>query len=262
MTHVAPQIHRPVVHIFPCLSDNYGFLIHDHVSGETACIDTPEAPRILAEAAAKGWRITQIWNTHWHPDHAGGNSAIKAATGCTIVGPAGEAAKIGTLDRTLVEGDVVTLGQHEARVIDTPGHTAGHIVYHLPGSSIAFVGDTLFALGCGRLFEGTPAQMWASLNKLRALPDATVVYCAHEYTAANAAFALSVDADNPALRAYADEVKSKRAQNIPTVPTTIGKERAANPFLRADDPALQAAVGHAGDAIAAFAEIRERKNRF
>jgi hydroxyacylglutathione hydrolase len=261
-TTPAPRASAPEVHIFPCLTDNYGLLIHDPASGETACIDTPEAPRILAEAEAKGWRITQIWNTHWHPDHAGGNAAIKAATGCRIVGPAGEAEKIGTLDRTLVEGDIVMLGAHEARVIDTPGHTAGHIVYHLPESSIAFVGDTLFALGCGRLFEGTPAQMWTSLGKLRALPDATTVYCAHEYTAANAAFALSVDPDNPALQTYAGEVKAKRARNIPTVPTTIGKERAANPFLRADDPNLQAAMGHAGDAVAAFAEIRERKNRF
>jgi hydroxyacylglutathione hydrolase len=252
----------PQVHIFPCLSDNYGLLVHDPASGETACVDTPEAPRILAEAERMDWRITQIWNTHWHPDHAGGNAAIKTATGCRIVGPAGEAAKIGTLDRTLVEGDIVKLGEHEARVIDTPGHTAGHIVYHMPAAGVAFVGGTLFALGCGRLFEGTPAQMWSSLKKLRALPDETVIYCAHEYTAANAAFALSVDPENPALRGYADEVRSRRAQNIPTVPTSLGKERAANPFLRADDPSLQAAVGHPGDAIAAFAEIRERKNRF
>jgi hydroxyacylglutathione hydrolase len=251
----------PVVHMFPCLSDNYGFLLHDPATGETACIDTPEPDRILAEAEGKGWKITQIWNTHWHPDHAGGNAAIKAATGCAIIGPKGEAAKIPTLERHLVEGDEVKLGSLTARVLDTPGHTAGHIVYHLPDHGVAFVGDTLFALGCGRLFEGTAAQMWDSLGKLRAMPADTKVYCAHEYTASNAKFALSVDPDNAALRAYADGVTAKRARNEPTVPTTIGAELSANPFLRADDPVLAAAVGHANDPVAAFAEIRERKNR-
>jgi hydroxyacylglutathione hydrolase len=232
---------QPIVHIFPCLQDNYGLLIHDPDSGETACIDTPEAPKILAEAEAKGWKITQIWNTHWHPDHAGGNAAIKAATGCTIVGPKGEEAKIGTLERTLVEGDTVKLGSTTARVLDTPGHTAGHIIYHVPEAKIAFVGDTLFALGCGRLFEGTPQQMWTSLGKLKAMPDDTTIYC---------------------LVAYSAEVDKKRAAGKFTVPTTIGKERKANPFMRADDPKLQAAMGHAGDAVATFAEVRERKNRF
>ena len=252
----------PLVHMFPCLKDNYGFLLHDPESGETACIDTPEADRILAEADSKGWKITQIWNTHWHPDHAGGNSAIKAATGCRIVGPKGEAAKIPTLERQLVEGDTVKLGALKANVLETPGHTAGHIVYHLPEHRIAFVGDTLFALGCGRLFEGTAQQMWTSLRKLRAMPDDTTIYCAHEYTQANAAFALSVDPENRDLQLYADEVASRRSTGRPTVPTSIGKEKRANPFLRADDPRLQAFVGHAGDPIATFAEVRERKNRF
>ena len=252
----------PIVHRFPCLQDNYGFLLHDPDSGETACIDTPDAERILAEANAKNWTITQIWNTHWHPDHAGGNAAIKAATGCAIAGPRGEAGTIPTLDRQLVEGDIVKLGSLCARVLDTPGHTAGHIVYHLADQHIAFVGDTLFALGCGRLFEGTARQMWTSLGKLRAMPDDTAIYCAHEYTAANAAFALSVDPDNPALQGYAAEITAKRAKGVPTVPTTIGIERPTNPFLRADVPYLQAAMGHPGDAIATFAEIRERKNRF
>lgn len=248
--------------MFPCLKDNYGFLLHDPDSSETACIDTPEADRILAEADAKGWTITQIWNTHWHPDHAGGNAAIKAATGCTIVGPKGEAAKIGTLERQLVEGDTVKLGSTAAHVLETPGHTAGHIVYHLPEHRIAFVGDTLFALGCGRLFEGTPQQMWTSLGKLRAMPDDTLVYCAHEYTQGNAAFALSVDPENRDLQLYADEVASKRSAGRPTVPTIMGREKRANPFLRADDPKLQAFVGHAGDPIATFKEVRERKNTF
>ena len=171
----------PIVHRFPCLQDNYGFLLHDPDSGETACIDTPDAERILAEAKAKTWTITQIWNTHWHPDHAGGNAAIKAATGCAIAGPKGEAGKIPTLDRQLVEGDIVKLGSLSARVLDTPGHTAGHIAYHLADQHIAFVGDTLFALGCGRLFEGTAREMWTSLGKLRAMPDDTAIYCAHEY---------------------------------------------------------------------------------
>jgi hydroxyacylglutathione hydrolase len=252
----------PLVHMFPCLKDNYGFLLHDPDSRETACIDTPEADRILAEADAKGWKITQIWNTHWHPDHAGGNAAIKAATGCSIVGPKGEAAKIPTLERQLVEGDTVKLGSTTAHVLDTPGHTAGHIVYHLPEHRIAFVGDTLFALGCGRLFEGTAQQMWTSLGKLRVMPDDTKVYCAHEYTQANAAFALSVDPENRDLQLYADEVASKRSTGRPTVPTTIGKEKRANPFLRADDPKLQAFVGHSGDVVATFAEVRERKNKF
>lgn len=251
-----------IVHIFPCLKDNYGFLLHDPSTGETAAIDTPEAGKILAEADAKGWKITQIWNTHWHPDHAGGNAEIVAKTGAKVVGPK-EVDRIGaTPDRILGEGDTVEMGALKATIIETPGHTLGHVVFHLADQKIAFVGDTLFALGCGRLFEGTPRQMWDSLGKLRALPDDTVVYCAHEYTASNAAFALSVDAQNADLVAYADDVKAKRAQDIATVPTTIGKEKRANPFLRADDPKLQAFVGHAGDAVATFAEVRERKNNF
>ncbi len=253
---------KAIVHIFPCLKDNYGFLLHEPATGETATIDTPEAGKILAEAESKGWTITQIWNTHWHPDHAGGNAEIVAKTSAKVVGPQ-EVDRIGAApDRILHEGDTVELGGLRASVIETPGHTLGHIVFHLADQKIAFVGDTLFALGCGRLFEGTPAQMWDSLGKLRALPDDTVVYCAHEYTASNAAFALSVDGGNADLVTYADEVKAKRAKDIATVPTTIGKEKRANPFLRADDPKLQAAVGHAGDAVATFAEVRERKNSF
>ncbi len=248
--------------MFPCLKDNYGFLLHDPESGETATIDTPEAGRILEEAEAKGWKITQIWNTHWHPDHAGGNADIVARTGAKVVGPK-EVERIGKgPDRVLNEGDTVKLGTVTATVLDTPGHTAGHIVYHLPEHKVAFVGDTLFALGCGRLFEGTAQQMWTSLGKLRALPDDTTIYCAHEYTQANAAFALSVDPENRDLQIYADEVAAKRSTGRPTVPTTIGKEKRANPFLRADDPRLQAFVGHNGDIIATFAEVRERKNKF
>lgn len=251
-----------IVHMFPCLKDNYGFLLHDTQTGETAAIDTPDASRILEEAAARGWRISQIWNTHWHADHAGGNDAVIAATQARVAGPL-EIERISRRpDRILNDADEIRLGTLTARIIATPGHTLGHIVYHLPENGIAFVGDTLFALGCGRLFEGSPEQMWSSLSRLRNLPDDTLIYCAHEYTAANAAFALSIDDGNQHLRAYAAGVRSKRAEDRPTVPTTLGDERRANPFLRADDPVLQAFVGHPGDPVATFSEVRERKNRF
>ena len=254
------------VHQFPCLSDNYGYLLHDPATGETAAIDTPDAEAYLREAGAKGWQITQIWNTHWHPDHAGGNAAIKAATGCTVIAPATDAAKIAVVDRVVKPGAVVCLGDWDADVIDASGHTNGHIAYHLPGASIAFVGDSLFALGCGRMFEGTAPQFWASLCRLRALPPQTMLYCAHEYTAANAKFALHADPDNAALATYVGEVTARRARGEPTVPMKLERERATNPFLRADDPALQARWasqgGRLGDAVATFAALREAKNRF
>ena len=249
------------VHQFPCLSDNYGYLLHDPESGETACIDTPDADAYLREAALKGWKITQIWNTHWHPDHAGGNEAIKAATGATVTAPAGDAAKIAGVDRTVAQGDLAWLGDYEAFVIDVSGHTLGHVAYHLPAAEIAFVGDSLFALGCGRMFEGTPLQFWASLSRLKALPGETLLYCAHEYTASNARFALHADPDNAALRAYADEIAERRAINAPTVPSRLDRELATNPFLRADDPALQARWG-GGDAVGTFAALRGAKDTF
>lgn len=248
---------------FPCLSDNYGFLVHDPDSGETATIDTPDAERILAEAEAAGWTITQIWNTHHHFDHAGGNAAIQARTGARITGPIGERDLIPDLDVTVGDGDTVALGSHRARVIETPGHTRGHICYHFAEDGVAFVGDTLFALGCGRLFEGTAKQMWHSLSRLASLSGHTSVYCAHEYTLSNAQFALSVDPENPDLQAYAAEVKTKRARGEPTVPTTISAEKAANPFLRADDPRIRERL-HMTQAQPheVFAEIRARKDRF
>ena len=249
------------VHQFACLYDNYGFLLHDPVSGETAAIDTPDAEAYLREAAARGWRITQIWNTHWHPDHAGGNAAIKAATGCIVVAPQGDAARIAAVDRTVTQGDTVQLGAEAATVIDVGGHTSGHIAYHLPDSGLAFVGDSLFALGCGRMFEGTPAQFWESLTRLKALPPATLIHCAHEYTASNARFALHADPDNIALLAYADEITARRAAGQPTVPTPLDRELATNPFLRADDPALRARWG-GGDAVATFAALRSAKDSF
>jgi hydroxyacylglutathione hydrolase len=242
------------VHQFPCLSDNYGFLVRDEATGKTATIDTPDADAILAELEKLGWGLDLILNTHWHPDHAGGNAAIKAATGATIVGP-GEVTRIAPLDREVHDGDVVALGDTRFAIIDTGGHTLGHIAYHDAEDDIAFVGDTLFALGCGRLFEGTAEQMWSSLGKLTALPDATTVYCAHEYTAANARFALSVD-DDPALKARAEQVFAARERGEPTVPTSIGAEKATNPFLRAPllRPDLEPAM--------AFAEIRAAKDGF
>lgn len=249
------------IHQFPCLSDNYGFLVHDPASGETTCIDTPDAEAYLREAEARGWRITQIWNTHWHPDHAGGNSAIKAATGCRITAPEVEAAKIAGIDRTVVNGDTVALGQWQARVIDVGGHTMGHIAYHLPEAGIAFVGDSLFALGCGRMFEGSPPQFWASLARLKALPPETTLYCAHEYTASNARFALHADPDNAALQAYAEEIARRRAADQPTVPFPLARELMTNPFLRADDPAMQARWGgHSPPET--FAALRAAKDAF
>ena len=249
------------VHQFPCLADNYGFLLHDAASGETTCIDTPDADEYLRQAEAKGWRITQIWNTHWHPDHAGGNAAIKAATGCTIVAPAVDAPKIAGVDRTVGQGDTVKLGEWTAEVIDVGGHTMGHIAYHLPTAGLAFVGDSLFALGCGRMFEGTAPQFWASLSRLKALPPETVLYCAHEYTQSNARFALHADPDNAALKAYAGDVERKRAAGIPTVPTRLDRELAANPFLRADTDELRARWG-GSEPSETFAALRAAKDSF
>jgi hydroxyacylglutathione hydrolase len=249
------------VHQFACLSDNYGYLVHDRASGETVCIDTPDAEACLAAARARGWTITQVWNTHWHPDHAGGNLAVKAATGCTITAPAGDSARIEGIDRTVDGGDTVTIGAVTAEVIAVGGHTLGHIAYHLPEAGIAFVGDALFALGCGRMFEGTPEQFWASLARLKGLPPATRIHCAHEYTQSNARFAVHADPDNAALAAYAAEVTERRSIGLPTVPMPLDRELACNPFLRADDQALQARWG-GGDAVATFAALRAAKDGF
>ena len=250
------------IHAFPCLNDNYGFLVHEPGSGQTAAIDTPDAEKYLAEAERMGWHISHILNTHWHPDHAGGNLRIKEATGCTIIGPAGEAEKIPGIDVAVKEGDVVELGRATASVIDVPGHTLGHNAYHFVEQGVAFVGDSVFALGCGRVFEGTMDMMWNSLSKLKTLPPETLLYCAHEYTQSNARFAVTVDPGNEALSAYAKWIDERRAEDLPTVPTRLERELGTNPFLRADDPALQAAMGHPGDAVETFAEIRGRKDRF
>lgn len=244
-----------IVHQFPCLSDNYGFLVRDEATGKVAAIDTPDAEAILAELGKLGWSLDMILNTHWHPDHAGGNEALKTATGATIAGPA-EVTRIAPLDRALRDADVVMLGETRLQVIDTGGHTLGHISYHDAENAIAFVGDTLFALGCGRLFEGTAEQMWASLQRLAALPDETTVYCAHEYTASNARFAVAVDSA-PETKARAEGVFAARDRGEPTVPTTIGVEKATNPFLRA--PLLRP---DAASPAQAFGEVRAAKDGF
>jgi len=225
----------------PARQDNYIWMAHDAASGETVVIDPADAAPVLAEAAKRGWHIGQIWNTHWHGDHIGGNAEIKAATGCVITGPAAEAAKIPTLDRQVCEGDRVRIGGFEAQVLEVPAHTAGHIAYHLPDAGIAFVGDTLFAMGCGRLFEGTPAQMFANMRRLGALPPETIIYCAHEYTQSNGRYALHVEPDNQALIERMRDVDAMRARGEPTVPTTIALERATNPFMRAGSVAELAA---------------------
>ncbi len=251
------------IHQIPCLEDNYGYLIRDAGSGVTATVDTPSAAAILEALASTGWTLDFILNTHHHDDHAGGNLELKEKTGCRIIGPKADAARIPGIDQLVGDGDIVELGSRRARVFDTPGHTRGHIVYVFDDDHAAFVGDTLFAMGCGRLFEGTPAQMWASLQKLLPLPDATRVYCAHEYTQKNAHFALTVEPGNPELRARVAEVDRMRAAGLPTVPSTIGRERQTNPFLRPDSAGLQATLGLTGASLVeVFAETRRRRNEF
>ena len=248
---------------FMCLSDNFGVLIHDRESGESALIDAPEEAPILAAIERTGWKPSTIFVTHHHTDHVQANLALKKKFGLKIVGPKAEASKIPGIDETVGEGDTLHFGGEPVRVIETPGHTAGHVSYYFPQSGVAFTADTLFALGCGRLLECPPETMFASLKKLAALPAATRVYCGHEYTEANARFALTVDPENSALAVRAEEIRKLRAQGKPTLPTTIERELETNPFLRWHDASVRHALGmqKATDA-AVFAEIRKRKDNF
>jgi hydroxyacylglutathione hydrolase len=249
------------IRMFPCLSDNYGVLIHDPTTNSTASIDAPDEAAVLAALDDAGWTLTHIMVTHHHADHTQGIAGLKQRFDCHVVGPRAEAAKIAGLDETVGEGDTWRFGPYEAQIFDTPGHTKGHIVYWFRNPGVLFAGDTLFALGCGRVFEGTMEEMWSSLDKLTRLPRETLVYCGHEYTLSNARFALTVEPGNVHLQARAGEAEEKRANGEPTLPTTIGSELDANPFMRANRPEVKAAVDlpDASDAEV-FAEIRRRKD--
>ena len=233
----------------PAFADNYLWLVHDPASGETAVVDPGDSVPVLAAADAHGWRIDQVWNTHWHPDHTGGNAAVVAATGATLSAPAAEAARIPGIDTPLKEGDTIRLGAHIGEVWEVPGHTLGHVALIFRDAGVAFVGDTMFAMGCGRLFEGSPDQMHASLQRLAALPDDTILYCAHEYTLANARFAAHAFPGDAAIADRLATVAALREAGEATVPTSVGEERATNPFLRAASAEQ-------------FAQLRTAKDRF
>jgi hydroxyacylglutathione hydrolase len=250
-------------HLFRCLKDNFGVLVHDPATGATAAIDAPEAAAVEAALQATGWRLSDILVTHHHADHTDGIVPLKTRHHCRVTAPRNEAARIAAVDATVGEGDSVKVGGLSARVIETPGHTAGHISYVFDADRLAFVGDTLFSIGCGRVIEGTPEMMWASLLKLRALPDDMQIYCGHEYTEANIRFALTIEPDNAELHGRAEEARRQIAAGQDTIPTALGAEKKENVFLRADVPAVAAAVGLAGKPAAeVFAEVRARKNRF
>jgi len=247
----------------PMLADNYAYLIHEPMSGRTAILDPSESGPVLRAAAEQGWRITDILNTHHHGDHCGGNLGIKQATGAIIAGPAYDRARIPGIDIAVDEASGYSLGAAQAQVLFIPGHTKGHIAFYFPRSAALFCGDTLFSMGCGRIFEGTPVQMWNSLQKLNVLPDKTWIYCGHEYTEANCRFARMIDPENRDLALYAQAAVKARERGLPTVPSTLAVERAANPFLRAGESDLKAALGMTGQSDAAvFAEIRRRKDLF
>jgi hydroxyacylglutathione hydrolase len=252
------------VHQFICLSDNFGLLVRDRETGATASIDAPDGETIDAEAARLGWRLTHLLLTHHHLDHVQGAPFLRARhTGLRIVGAREDAHRLSDVDVWVEEGDTVGVGASLARVLETPGHTSGHLAYHFARDGLAFVGDTLFSLGCGRVFEGTMAQMHASLDKLAALPAETRIYCGHEYTQANARFALTVEPGNPALRERAREVDALRQENRFTLPTTVARELETNPFLRVDEPSVKSALGlETADPVTTFGRLREMKNGF
>jgi hydroxyacylglutathione hydrolase len=250
------------IRIFPCLNDNYGYLIHDPATKATASIDAPEAAPVIKALEKEGWTLTDILVTHHHGDHVGGVAELKRKYKCRVVGPNDKTKAIADVDLRVKEGDTAKVGTLTARVLETPGHTLDHISYMFDADKALFAADTLFSIGCGRVFEGDYPMMWDSLLKLRALPDDTRVYCGHEYTAANVKFALTVEPDNAALKARAEEVARQRTANQPTVPTLLGEEKKANVFLRADAPSVAAHLGMAGKSAAdVFGEIRERKNK-
>jgi hydroxyacylglutathione hydrolase len=251
------------IHQFPCLKDNYGVLVHDRESGVTLSIDAPEAAAVQRALEERGWRLTHILVTHHHADHTGGIAALKAATGATVIGPRDEAQRIPGLDRTVAEPDVLSLGGIAVKVLDTPGHTLGHVTYWIETAKVAFVGDTLFAMGCGRVLEGTPEMMWRSLQKIADLPRDTQLYCGHEYTVANGKFGVSIEPDNAALQQRLAEAEAARARGEATLPTRVDLELDTNVFLRVADADLRQRIGLplASDSKV-FADLRERKNRF
>jgi hydroxyacylglutathione hydrolase len=250
------------IRTFTCLSDNFGYLIHDPATKATASIDAPEAGAIIKALEREGWTLTDILITHHHHDHVGGVAELKQKYACRVVGPHDKSAKIANVDVRVGNGDVIKVGNLLARVLETPGHTLDHLSYVFDNDKALFAADTLFSIGCGRVFEGNYPMMWDSLLKLRALPDDFMLYCGHEYTASNVKFALTVDSDNPALRARAEEVTRLRAANKPTIPALLGEEKKANVFLRADDPQVAARLHMKGaSASDVFGELRERKNK-
>lgn len=249
--------------VVPCLSDNYAYLLRDAASGRVGLVDAPEPGPIEAALAERGWGLDLILITHHHDDHIAGVDALREAFGAMVVGAAADRHRLPRLDRELVPGDTVALGESVAEVIDVPGHTIGHIAYHFPQAQALFSADSLMVMGCGRLFEGTPEVMWSTLSRLAALPDATRVYSGHEYTESNLRFALSVDTDNPTLARRAEEIRQLRAEGKPTVPARLDLERATNPFLRATAPEMKASVGLTGAPDAeVFADLRRRKDNF
>ena len=247
----------------PCLADNYAYLVHDAATDAVACIDVPEAAPILDALAERDWKLSHILITHHHHDHIGGVEALSGATGARVIGAAADAHRLPPLDEDVAEGDRLRIGMETAEVIDVSGHTMGHIAFHFPGAGMVFTADSLMALGCGRLFEGDAATMWRSLSKLAALPPETLVCSGHEYTEANARFAITIEPGNPQLISRVASVKAARAEGRPTVPSRLAEELATNPFLRAAEPEVRAAVGlpDATDAEV-FAELRARKDRF
>jgi hydroxyacylglutathione hydrolase len=247
----------------PVLIDNYIYLIHDPVSQDTAAVDPAEAQPVLDILASKGWKLSYILNTHHHWDHVGGNLELQQHTGCQVIAPLADRHRIPGIDQGVSEGDTIALGGHVARVMFTPGHTLGHVVYHFADDHLLFCGDTLFVMGCGRLFEGTPEQMWSSLQRLKALPPDTRIYCTHEYTQNNGQFALTLEPDNQALAEKMRQVAVLREYNRPTVPSTIGEELATNPFFREDSPSIQRSIGlREASPVQIFTEIRRLKDRF